>query len=448
MGASVGEFREIPGPLGRDLIQRAERVLAKTIASSSVVLSRADGMYMWDADGNKYLNFDAGISVANHGYGKGLAGAQRAIDSVLESGMPLYVCYRHNPTTIEAAENLVNITPIRGGAPLVFGCPAGSLAVEAAMKAIVMERDRRKDPPQQHEFLYLSGSFHGRTHGASVVMDKRKVERIHGLGLPYLGRRLTFPFQGDAESCEWFRHDLKSALSGLGLEFTAGIFIEIVQGEGGINIIDKDSLHYLDRMCQEHGIPLVVDEIQTGFGRCGSQWAYTQYGIEPDIVLFGKAAGYGVLPVSGMVIREELSFQQLGEHAGTFGLEPIFAAVLSENIRFMKERKIATRSKKMGEYLLKRLAATFQDTPYVKDIRGLGLLVGIEFCYPGTGAPAGELRDKTWFNAERYGLLTIPAGLPDINPVIRLAPPLCVTKKQIDIAVNILEIALDRSLTT
>jgi 4-aminobutyrate aminotransferase len=434
--AKVGEFRELPGPLGQGILEEWDRVMAKTLLPSLVVPKRAEGVELEDVDGNKYLQFNSGISVANFGYGSCLQPAVDAISEVYkETGMLMMNgAYYPNVHMLEAANKLLDVTPIRGGRGRFFGCTSGTIGIEVAMKAAAMARDHRNPVahPEKQVFMHLAKSFHGRSHGASSLMDQEQKGRFHGLSLPYKQCELAFPRQGDEESCGQFYEDLDRSLKLYGPSFILGVFTEIVQGEGGINVIDRGALTTLEEKCNAAGIPLIIDEVQTGFGRCGGDpWAYTLYGIEPDIVVFGKGAGYGVLPVCGMIVSDEFTFQEYGENGGTFGADPVFGAVLNEAISELHEQELAANSREMGDYFLQSLRRACRGMQYVGDIRGLGLLIGVEFCNPGTGAIDPVFSKNVWKACENFGLLTLPSGIA----VNRFAPPLCVTRKHIDDAI-------------
>lgn len=442
MGAKVGEFRKLPGSKGRRITREWNRLMAKTLPLSPVVPDYLDGVCLVDVDGNEYLQFNSGISVANYGYGRKLDPAIEAIKDVYETSGMLMMNggYYANSYMLQAAKELLDITPIRGGRGRFFGCTAGVVGVESAMKAVAMKRDRENPVvrPEEQVFIHMAGAFHGRTHAASSIIDQKKRERIHGLGLPYQICEVTFPLQGDSEACAQFKEDIGAALEKFGPGLILGVILEVVQGEGGVNPIDKEALLFLERVCLNFGIALIADEVQTGFCRCGGEpWAYTLYGIESDIVIFGKGAGYGVLPVCGMIVSEAFDFQEYGEHAATFGNDPILGAVLNESIKQMRSNKLGERSREMGEYLLGQLREAIGGQPWIRDIRGLGLFVGIEFCDPHSGDPDPEFSKKVWKTCENYGLLTLPAGLA----VNRLAPPLCVSREEIDSAVSILKTA-------
>lgn len=443
-GAKVGEFREVPGPESKKFLDRAGKSLAKTTVSSDVIIDGGERIRLFDVDGNEYLAFDAGVSVANLGYGSSQNNVWKAIEETYKKGAPLYIgTDRFNPEAIEAAELLKKITPIRNRDSRVFLASAGTLATETAMKAVLKEKFRREKgeiSPESVIFLHCTGSFHGRSHGALVLMDKRKKERWEGYNLPYESVNLPFPAAKKLEAINEFISQIENIPEQM-IKYIGGFFIEIVQGEGGMYPIDKDALKFLDAWCVKYNVPLIVDEIQTGFCRTGSFWAYEQYGITPDIVLFGKAGGGGILPVCGTIIREDLSFKALGEHSATFGFDPIFATAVQETILEMLDLDLDTHSLQMGNYFMHQLEKEFGLKPWIKEIRGLGLMIGIEFCHPETKKPFSQLRDIFWRECEKYGLLTLPAGINSANPSMRFEPPLILGEIDVDIAMEILRIA-------
>lgn len=431
MGAKIGEYREVPGPKGRELLLRGENSLAKTTVSSGITVLTADRLKITDQDGNEYLCFSSGVGVSNLGY---YSSFQKRILKVIDRLRKNKIPFLHigtdwiNPFAIEAAEKLLKVTPIRGGKARVFFTTSGTDATEAAVKSIRAARlaKSKKYPPEEAIFVRFSGAFHGRTHGSMTLLDRRKSERVEAFGTPYRSFELPFPSKNRYDE---FLAGLKELSRPDILEKVEGIFIELVQGEGGINIADKEMVKILDHFCRVHDIPLIVDEIQAGFCRTGSFWSYEQYDVKPDVVLFAKAAGGGLFAVGGAIIREDLSFKILGQHSSTFGPDPIPCAVLSAVITEMEKKGFARKAKEMGVYLKERLCSSkLAASPLVKDVRGLGLMAGIEFVNP-------ETRDKVLRIAERYGLKTIAAG----SSVIRLMPPLIVRKKEINKAIEILE---------
>lgn len=436
-GSKIGKFRKVPGPIGKQCLERAEQALSKTTADSYVVIAGGQGTKIFDADGNEYLCFDSGVCVANLGYGKNQRPVWQAIEKIKKAGAPLYIgTDRINPQSVQAAELMKKITPIREGHDArVYFDTKGTLAVETAIKALSKAKSRQGIPPKKMIFCYCTGSFHGRTLSALTIMDKRNPHRITGYSLPYRYIELRFPTKNRRRG---FISRLEKLSKSNKLNRIAGFFIEVVQGEGGINPADKTAIQALDQWCQKHNIPLVFDEIQSGFGRTGTFWAYEQYGIKPDMVVFGKGAGGGVVPIAGVVMRDDLSFRQMGEHSGTFGPDPILTAALTKTVQVTLEKQLAKRARKMGQYFISRLREVFGSKIWLKEIRGQGLMIGMEFWNPENKKPFPEFRDALWYKAEELGLLAFPAGFDGANPILRFEPPLTVTKKEIRKAIQIL----------
>ena len=440
MPAKVGEYRKVPGAKAREYLVRAEKALAKTTVGSDLVLSdRGEGARLWDVDGNEYLDF-GGVGTTNFGFGSCLAPMRKAIFDVLSHGIAHYPTPDwHNEWSVRGAEELLSRVPLSGEG-VVFPTRSGTEAVEAALKAL------RKARPERDVFIRFRGGFHGRTHGSLSLLDPRKPERVTHYAMPYQALELPFPAKHHETPFEQIKQALFSIPYSLFPRLN-GLFVEVVQGEGGINVADSRSLVRIADFCREHDIALVIDEIQAGMGRTGKLWAYEHYDIQPDIVLAGKSLGGGVVDVSAAVIRKDLSFQNISEHASTFGLEPIKAAAMVSAFEHLDREKLAAGSGAPGDWAIGRLGELLGEHPNIKNIRGKGLMIAIEFRHSHDDSkPYPELRNQTIKEAEQLGIIALACGFNDVNPSVRLMPPLVISHSELDQGLGLFRQALERAV--
>ncbi len=365
---------------------------------------------LWDDKGNSYLDFMAGLAVCNLGHVP--ERVKKRIQEQLEQLWHVSNLF-HIPIQEEFAGKLVSVSC----ADLVFFCNSGAEANEAAIKCArryhqrVLNNDR-------YEIITFEQSFHGRTMATLTATGQEKVKD----GFLPLPQGFVYARFNDIES-------VRSCITSR----TAAIMLELVQGESGVRLAQPEFVHELAELCKEEGILLIVDEVQTGMGRTGSLFAYEQYGVEPDIVTLAKGLASG-LPVGAMLGKEKLKEAfSAGSHASTFGGSPIPMAAGLATIEVLLEDRLAERAKQAGAYALDKLRKTFNASPAIRDIRGLGLLIGIEFA-----EPVAPIIQKLHEN----GLLVLAGG----THVIRLMPSLYVTNDEIDQAVLIVKRVLEQSL--
>lgn len=381
--------------------------LLPTYARYPMTLVKGSGSRLWDDRGSSYLDFMSGIAVANLGHVPERVKAR--VQEQLETLWHVSNLFRI-PQQEQAAEWLTNHTC----ADAVFFCNSGAEANEAAIK-LARRYHAKVANSGRYEMITFQQSFHGRTLATLTATGQDKVkEGFHPLpeGFRYV------PFN-DIDR-------LRAAVN----DKTAAIMLEIVQAEGGVHTIKAAFAQEVAKLCAEHGLLLIIDEVQTGMGRTGALFAHEHYGLEPDIFTVAKGLGSG-FPVGAMLAKEHLreAFGP-GSHGSTFGGNPLAMSAVIGTMETMIEEKVAQRAAERGAYLLNSLKVKLSDVPVVKDVRGLGLIIGIE-----CGEPAADIVEA----ARAAGLLVITAG-PN---VVRLLPNLLVTAEEIDEAVSILHQVLE-----
>lgn len=427
----------LPGPKARALIERDHQYTAPAYGRVyPLVVERARGMAVEDVDGNLFLDFMAGIAVASTGHSH-----PRVVQAIEEQARKfLHICgsdYYYAPM-VELAEKLSRLAP-GAGRKKVFFTNSGAEAVEAAIKLA------RYHTRRQH-IIAFHGAFHGRTLGALSLTASRASHRAHFGPLipgvhhvPY-GFCRRCPYQLTYGSCGIecvrvlekvvFRHEVRP-------EEVAAIFVEPVQGEGGYVVPPPEYLPMLQELCREHGILLVADEIQSGFGRTGKMFASEHWGIEPDIVCAAKGIASG-MPLGAMIAREEISSWARSTHGSTYGGNPVACAAALATIQLIEEGLIDNAAK-VGAHLKEKLGALKDRHAAIGDVRGLGLMIGVEFerC-DGSRRLDGALRDRAMQRCFEKGLLLLSCG----ESTLRFCPPLIVSKDEVDTAVAIFDRAI------
>lgn len=387
----------------------AAEALLPTYARFPLALVKGEGSWLWDDQGNKYLDFMSGIAVTNLGHAP--ARIKEALNKQLDE-----LWHVSNLFQIPNQQEAGKLITDNSCGDAVFFCNSGAEANEAAIK-LARRYQQLVKQNGRFEIITFEQSFHGRTLATLTATGQAKVKEGFA---PLPGGFKTIPLNDYAV--------LESAIS----DQTAAVMLELVQAEGGIHPVDADYLNKLAALCKKEGILLIVDEIQTGMGRTGKLFAHEHYGIEPDIFTLAKGLGSG-FPVGAMVAKEEQREGfSAGSHGSTFGGTPIATAVVKATIETMVEENIAANAAKQGDYLMGQLREKLAGNSFVEEVRGLGLLVGI-----ACKAPVGDIVAK----AQNEGLLIITAG-PN---VLRLLPNLLVTNEEIDTAVQILVKLLDEA---
>ncbi len=388
----------------KEYIEEAESALLHTYNRYQIVWDRGDGMYLYDIEGKKYLDFVAGIAVFALGYNnRAYNDALKAqIDKVIHTSN-----YYYNIPAVEAAKKLKKIS----GMDRVFFTNSGAEAVEGALKA-ARKYAFLRDGHTDHEIIAMNHSFHGRTFGALSVT-----------GNPHY-REAFEPMIGNVRFADF--NDFESVRAQV-TDKTCAVIFETVQGEGGIYPATEAFLSQVRALCDERDILLILDEIQCGMGRTGTMYAWQRYGIKPDIMTSAKAVGCGI-PVGAFMMTERVAQHSLtsGDHGTTYGGNPLACAAVSKVIDLFEEQDILSNVSETGAYLYEKLDALAAKYDCIKAHRGVGLMQGLE-----CGGPVGEIVNR----AVEKGLLLINAG----TTVIRFIPPLIASKKDVDDMTAILD---------
>lgn len=391
----------------KEYIEEAEKALLHTYNRYQIVFDKGEGVYLYDLNGKKYLDFCAGIAVfalgyKNEAYNQAL---KDQIDKVIHTSN-----YYYNVPAIEAAKKLQKVS----GMDRVFFTNSGAEAVEGAIKA-ARKYGYLKDGQTDHEIIAMEHSFHGRTMGALSITGNSKY------------REAFQPMIGNIRFATL--NDFDSVLSQV-TEKTCAIIFETVQGEGGIHPATEEFMKKVKALCEEKDILLILDEIQCGMGRCGTMFAWQKYGIQPDIMTAAKALGCGV-PVGAFLMTEKVAENSLaaGDHGTTYGGNPLAASAINKVLDLFEENHIIENVNMVGGYLEKRLDELVEKYDFIETRRGRGLMQGLVF-----NCPVGNYIQK----ALDAGLVLINAG----TNIIRFIPPLVITKEHVDEMMVILESCL------
>jgi ornithine--oxo-acid transaminase len=391
----------------RDYIALEDRYNAHNYKPLDVVLARGEGIWVWDVEGNRYLDFLSAYSAVNQGHAH-----PRILKAMVEqaSRLPLTSRAFRNDQLPLLAKELCKLT----GYEMMLPMNSGAEAVETAIKAARKWGYTLKGVPDgQAEIVTCAGNFHGRT--VTIVGFSTEAQYRDGFG-PYTPGFVTVPY-GDADA-------LEAAIRPNTVAFMA----EPIQGEAGIVVPPKGYLKQVRQICDRHNLLFIADEIQTGLGRTGQLFACDWEGVRPDLMTVGKALSGGFYPVSAVLSdRSVLGLFSPGDHGSTFGGNPLAAAVAREALKVLIEEGLIENAQKQGEYLLGRLARIESD--HVAEVRGRGLLVGIEL-KPSAGRArrfVEALKGEGLLCKETHGV------------VIRFAPPLVITREDLDWALERIE---------
>jgi 4-aminobutyrate aminotransferase len=425
-----------PGPRARAVLGRDAGVISRSMTREyPLVIERAEGMNLWDVDGNRYLDFSAGIAVMSLGWNHpAVVKAVRDQAGALSHGAFSDFC---SELPVRFAEKVRSFLP--AGMDRVHFSNSGAETIEAALK-LARYHTRRK------YFISFYGGFHGRTYGAVSLTAAKVIQRRHfGPFLPVIHSPYPNPYRpfgGAGNTCdvnvvdnlerEIFRTEASP-------DEIAAIVMEPVQGEGGYVVPPLTFLRRLREICNENGILLVADEVQSGCFRTGKFLACEHFGVTPDIVCLSKAIGGG-LPLGVTVARDGIMSWPPGSHASTFGGNNLACAAGHAVLEVMGEEGFGDRVTRLGSHLLAGLRALQEKHAIIGDVRGLGLMVGMELVKDrGTKEPAGKERDAVLNRAFEAGLTLLPAG----ESVIRFCPPLTIGKEDLDTGLGILDDALE-----
>lgn len=396
-----------------DLVSRASKVLSPAMAHYTTLnVEKGRGAYLITYDGKKYLDFACGMAVTSlgHCHPKVVAAAVKQCETLIHANAGI-VYYEAN---IRLAEKLAQVCP--GGLSMTFFCQSGAEAIEGALKAAKYVKNKPG-------IIAFQGGFHGRTLGAlSVTTSKQKFRDRYE---PLLPEVFIAPYSSPASLGEVEKF-LKN-------QRIAGILVEPVQGEGGYIVPQKDFLIGLRSLCNKYDALLIFDEVQTGFGRTGKLFASQNFEVYPDIMAVAKSIASG-FPLGAVIGREPvMKAWAPGSHGSTMSGNPVSCAAGLATLDIIEKEGLVENAAKMGAYLRSKLAKIKEDNPAIVDVRGLGLMIGVEF-------KDAEAVTKVREHCLSKQLILVSCGTRD--QVIRFIPPLIVTKEQIDTASNTFEEAV------
>ena len=403
---------------------------------SPVFVDHGEGIYVWDVDGQRYMDFTSGIAVTNtgHSHPRVVAAIQEQAAKIIHAQQNIFA----HESMLKAAVELMSTLP--ASLNQVFWTNSGAEAVEGAIKLA-------KAATRRPAIIAFRGGFHGRTHGAMSVTSSRSKIRGHYEPLlagiyfapyPYLYRS---PYSGDAADADLkYFEEVEYLFETMVMpDDVAAILIETIAGEGGYMVPTPRFMKKLRELCDKHGILLILDEIQTGVGRTGKMWGFEHFDVVPDIITVAKGIASG-MPVSAVVANRSLMEKWApGAHGGTYGGNAVGTAAAYATLKVIKEEKLVENSAKMGTLLSNGLRAIQAKYPVIGDVRGLGLMVAVEFVKPD-GAPNPDAVAKVIAACFAQKVLLLNCGTFD--QAIRIIPPLVVNEAQINEFLAIFEQAV------
>ena len=429
----------VPGPRSREILERKARVVADPLAISiPVVVAEARGATITDVDGNTFIDFTGGVGCLNvgHSHPRVVEAAQAQLERFAHTDFTIvpYEIY------VELAERLIGIAPVRKPAKAAF-FNAGTEAVENAIK---FARSYTKRPA----VIAFEGGFHGRTLLSLTLTSKTHPYKA-GLG-PFAPEVYRVPFpQGyrGPDAVEALAALERALVTQVAAENVAAIVIEPVQGEGGFQVAPREFMAGVRAICDRHRIVLVVDEVQTGFGRTGKLFAIEHYEVEPDLMTVAKSIAAG-LPLSGVIGKAEI-MDAPGDSAigGTYVGNPVAQAAALAVLDVIDEENLCERATSLGETMRSRMEGWQERWPQIGDVRGLGAMLAIELVRdPATKEPAPELATAVAEGAASRGLLLLKSGI--YSNCIRVLTPLVLSDAELDEALGVWEDALEQALSS
>jgi 4-aminobutyrate aminotransferase len=429
----------LPGPEAKKVLEKDGRFISQSYTRVyPLVVKRAEGVWVEDADSNRFLDFTSGIAVCNtgHCHPKIVAAIRRQAEQLIHmSGTDFYYEAQSN-----LAEKLTEITP-GVKEKRVFFCNSGAESIEAALKLARYHTKRSR-------IIAFLGAFHGRTMGAlsltasKVIQEKGFFPLVPGIThVPYAycyrcPAHSVYPGCG-CGCVDWIREDLFKR--SIPPEEVAAIFVEPIQGEGGYIVPPPEFHQKLFKLARDFGILFVVDEVQSGMGRTGKMFAIEHWGLVPDIIAIAKGIASG-MPLGAMVSQSEVMTWIPGSHASTFGGNPVSCQAALATIELL-QGGLVRNAASLGDYILDQLRELQKRFPLIGDVRGKGLMIGVELVKnPVTKEKAIEERGRVIQACFEKGLLILGCG----ENVIRLIPPLIITKEEADTALTILEEVLGK----
>ena len=431
------EPMKLPGPKARALIKRDSAVVSPSYPRGyPFVMDHGEGSEVWDVDGNRFLDFMAGIAVTStgHAHPKVVKAIQEQAEQFIHISSDFY-----HPKWIELAEKLNEIAPFEEAA-VSFMTNSGTEAVETAIKLARYHTGRSN-------FIGFTGAFHGRTMGAVTFTASKPA--YHGGFYPLMPGVVHAPFPNpyrpvlERKPGEDYGETVVRYIEDQILEHivppdeVAGILVETIQGEGGYIVPPPGFFPALRQLCDRHGILLIVDEVQCGMGRTGKWWAVEHFDTEPDMLTIAKGIASG-MPLGACVARQSIMDWERGSHGNTFGGNPISCAAALATLDLIESQYLANAAE-VGQYTLDALEEIQARHPSIGDVRGKGLMIGVEFVQNReTKEPAKHLSDRVVELGFERGLLLLSCG----KSVIRVAPALSITRSEIDEGLQIFEEAV------
>ncbi|HEV8360459.1 MAG TPA: acetyl ornithine aminotransferase family protein [Candidatus Thermoplasmatota archaeon] len=426
----------VPGPKAQDIVARDERFLATSTKTAPVAIERAEGVWLHGVDGEVWIDFCSAGAVVSTGHSH-----PRVVQAIQEqAGKFLHFMGTdfYYDLQVQVAERLVEVAPGKG-AKKVFFTNSGTEAVEAALKLV---RWSTRKP----QVLGFHGAFHGRTLGALAVTASKRVQRERYF--PLLPGATHVPFPNPYRNVWGIDgYDDPDELSQRALDYIetqvldalvppsecGAILVEPVQGEGGYVVPPKPFLGGLAKLAKHHDILLLADEVQTGNGRTGKYWAVEHSGVAPDVLITAKGVASG-MPMGAIVFRKELDWGANGAHSNTYGGNPVVMAAAMASMDVIRDERLVENAARVGEHMLKRLKEFPAKFEGVGDARGLGLMGALEFVKDKSSKkPDPKTRDAVEELLWKRGVVTLGCG----KSSLRFAPPLIVTREQVDLALDL-----------
>jgi len=437
LGEKIMQSMNLPGPKARALIERDRAVISPSYPRGyPFVMDHGCGSEVWDVDGNRFLDFAAGIAVVSTGHSH--PEVVRAIQQQAEKFIHISSDFYHD-SWVRLGEKFDKIAPFEESA-ISFMTNSGTESVEAALKLARIHTKRS-------QFIGFLGGFHGRTYGSLSFTASKPIYHdgfyplmngvVH-VPFPDPYRPVLQPLQEEDYGKTVVRY-LEDQILGklLPAEQVAGILVEPIQGEGGYVIPPAGFFPALRDLCDRHGILLIADEVQSGMGRTGKWWAIEHFGVEPDIICVGKGIASGV-PLGAMVARKSVVTWPKGSHGNTYGGNPIACSAALASIGLIEDQYMQNVTS-VGEYALDALEEIKVRHHSIGDVRGIGLMIGVEFVEDkGSRIPAHSLQERVVDLAFERGLLMLGCG----RSTIRISPPLSVSREEIDEGLKIFEQAI------
>ena len=430
----------LPGPKAKAIIDRDQLVISPSYPRDyPFVMDHGKGTHVWDVDGNRYLDFAAGIAVTSTGHSH--PKVVKAVQDQAEKFLHISSDYYHEPW-VALGEQLARIAPFKDEA-ISFMTNSGTESVEAAIKLARHYTGRS-------QFIGFLGSFHGRTMGSLAFTASKP--RYKENFFPMMGGVTHVPFPepyrpileslpGEYYGETVVRYIEQQILDQvLPASEVAGILVETIQGEGGYVLPAPGFYPALRALCDRYGILLIVDEVQSGMGRTGKWWAIEHYCVEPDIVCAGKGIASGI-PLGAVIAKKKLMTWAKGTHGNTYGGNPIACAAALATIDLI-ENEFLVNAEQVGNYAFERLVEIQSRHPKIGQVRGMGLMIGVEFVKDQKSKqPEVELRDRIIHLAFQRGLLLLGCG----KSTIRIAPPLSINPSEFDQGLLIFEEAISQA---